>query len=142
VDLNKMNLDIIRYESRYQSTVINLWEKCNLIVPQNDPVGDIQKKLDFQPELFFIALLKGKVIGSVMVGYDGHRGWLNYLAVLPECQKRGYGRQLVDKAITELRKLGCLKVNLRVRASNASVIGFYKHLGFKEENRASLGIRL
>jgi ribosomal protein S18 acetylase RimI-like enzyme len=79
---------------------------------------------------------------SFMVGYDGHRGWLNYLAVLPECQKRGYGRQLVDKAITELRKLGCLKVNLRVRASNASVIGFYKHLGFKEENRASLGIRL
>ena len=137
-----MNLNIIRYESKYQSDVINLWKKCNLVVLQNDPVEDIQKKIDFQPDLFFIALLNGKVIGSVMVGYDGHRGWLNYLAVLPEWQKRGYGRKLIDKAIAELRKLGCLKVNLQVRKSNVSVISFYKHLGFKEEDRANLGMRL
>jgi ribosomal protein S18 acetylase RimI-like enzyme len=86
--------------------------------------------------------LNGQVIGSVMVGYDGHRGWLNYLAVFPECQKKGYGRTLVDKAIAELRKLGCLKVNLQVRKNNASVISFYKHLGFTEEDRASLGMKL
>jgi ribosomal protein S18 acetylase RimI-like enzyme len=62
------------------------------VVPQNDPVEDIQRKVVFQPELFFVALLSGKVIGSVMVGYEGHRGWLNCMAVLPEHQRRGYGR--------------------------------------------------
>jgi ribosomal protein S18 acetylase RimI-like enzyme len=137
-----MNLEISRYIPTYQTAVIDLWKKCDLIVSQNDPREDIQKKLDFQPELFFIALLKNKVIGSVMAGYDGHRGWLYYLAVLPEYQKRGYGRQLVEKAVNELRKLGCLKVNLQVRTGNASVVDFYKNLGFKEEERVSLGMRL
>ena len=137
-----MNFEIIGYDSKYQKAVIDLWKKCGLVVPQNDPVEDIQKKLDYQSGLFFIALLRNKAIGSIMAGYDGHRGWLYYLAVLPECQKKGYGRQLVEKTINELRKLGCLKVNLQVRASNASVVSFYKHLGFKVEERVSLGMRL
>jgi ribosomal protein S18 acetylase RimI-like enzyme len=137
-----MSFHIVRYSLEHQDSVVDLWNKCDLIVPQNDPLEDIQKKLGFQPELFFIALLKNKVIGSVMAGYDGHRGWLYYLAVLPEYQKRGYGRQLVEKAVNELRKLGCLKVNLQVRTSNTSVVDFYKNLGFKEEERVSLGMRL
>jgi ribosomal protein S18 acetylase RimI-like enzyme len=137
-----MTLEILRYESTYQTAVIDLWKKCNLTVPQNDPREDIQKKLTFQPDLFFIALLKSTVIGTIMAGYDGHRGWLNYLAVLPVYQKRGYGRQLVEKAVDELRKLGCLKVNLQVRRTNTSVITFYTHLGFKEEDRVNLGMRL
>jgi ribosomal protein S18 acetylase RimI-like enzyme len=137
-----MSFHIVRYSLEHQDSVVDLWNKCDLIVPQNDPLEDIQKKLDFQPELFFIALLKNKVIGSVMAGYDGHRGWLYYLAVLPEYQKRGYGRQLVENAVNELRKLGCLKVNLQVRTSNTSVVDFYKNLGFKEEERVSLGMRL
>ena len=111
LELNEMMLEIRRYESTYQTAVIDLWTKCNLTVPQNDPREDIQKKLAFQPDLFFIALLKRTVIGTIVAGYDGHRGWLNYLAVLPAYQKRGYGRQLVEKAVDELRKLGCLKVN-------------------------------
>jgi len=137
-----MSFHIVRYSPEYQDSVVDLWNKCDLIVPRNDPLEDIQKKLDFQPELFFIALLKNEVIGSVMAGYDGHRGWLYYLAVLPEYQKRGYGRQLVEKAVNELRKLGCLKVNLQVRTSNTSVVDFYKNLGFKEEERVSLGMPL
>jgi ribosomal protein S18 acetylase RimI-like enzyme len=137
-----MSLEIVRYEVRHQKAVVDLWEKCGLIVPQNDPVEDIQRKLDFQPELFFIALFNGQLIGSVMVGYEGHRGWLNYLAVLPSFRKRGYGRKLVNRAIVELAKLGCLKLNLQVRKSNTSVIEFYKHLGFEEEERISLGMRL
>ena len=137
-----MTFQIIRYSPKYQSAVIDLWNKCSLIVPHNDPIEDIQKKLDFQPELFFIALLNGQLIGSIMVGYEGHRGWINYLAVLPSFQKRGYGRKLINKAIVELRKIGCLKINLQVRTSNASVVGFYKHLGFEEEERISLGMRL
>ncbi len=137
-----MRFQITRYSPKYQNAVIALWKACNLIVPQNDPLEDIQKKLAFQPELFFIALLDGQLIGSIMVGYEGHRGWIQYLAVLPAFQKRGYGKKLVNKAIVELRKLGCVKVNLQVRRSNASVVDFYKHLGFEEEERISMGMRL
>ena len=137
-----MGIRIVRYDQRYQAAIVNLWQECNLVVPQNDPIEDIQKKLDFQPDLFLIALRDGQLIGSVMVGYEGHRGWLNYLAVSPKHQKRGYGRKLVDKAIMELRKLDCLKVNIQVRNSNRSAIEFYKHLGFQDDNVVSLGMRL
>jgi ribosomal protein S18 acetylase RimI-like enzyme len=137
-----LNFEIVRYSSEYQDAVVDLWRKCNLVVPQNDPVEDIQRKLVFQPDLFFVALLDGKVIGSIMVGYEGHRGWMNYLAVLPEHQRRGYGRKLVEKAVDELKRLGCLKVNLQVRRSNVSVVEFYKHLGFKDDDVVGLGKRL
>jgi len=137
-----MAFEIVRYCSEFQDAVIDLWQKCGLIVPQNDPAEDIRKKLDFQPELFFIGLLDGNVIGSIMAGYEGHRGWINYLAVVPEYQGRGYGRKLVQKAVDELRKIGCLKINLQVRKSNTSAIGFYKRLGFKEDDVVSLGMRL
>jgi ribosomal protein S18 acetylase RimI-like enzyme len=137
-----LNFEIVRYSSEYQDAVVDLWRKCNLVVPQNDPVEDIQRKLVFQPDLFFVALLDGKVIGSIMVGYEGHRGWMNYLAVLPEHQRRGYGRKLVEKAVDELKRLGCLKVNLQVRKSNVSVVEFYKHLGFKDDDVVGLGKRL
>ena len=137
-----MSFEIVTYRSEFQSAVVDLWSKCNLIVPQNDPVVDIRKKIDYQPELFFVALLDGRVVGSVMAGYEGHRGWLNYLAVLPEYQRRGYGRKLVEKAVAELKKLGCLKVNLEVRKSNSSVIDFYLHLGFKDNEVVGLGKRL
>ena len=137
-----MNFEILRYSSEYQDAVVDLWRKCNLVVPQNDPVEDIQRKLVFQPDLFFVALLDGKVVGSIMVGYEGHRGWMNYLAVLPEHQRRGYGRKLVEKAVEELKKLGCLKVNLQVRRSNVSVVELYKHLGFKDDDVVGLGKRL
>jgi len=137
-----LNFEIVRYSSEYQDAVVDLWRKCNLVVPQNDPVEDIQRKLVFQPDLFFVAILDGKVIGSIMVGYEGHRGWMNYLAVLPEHQRSGYGRKLVEKAVDELKRLGCLKVNLQVRRSNVSVVEFYKHLGFKDDDVVGLGKRL
>jgi ribosomal protein S18 acetylase RimI-like enzyme len=137
-----MGFEIVRYESRYQEAVVDLWKECSLTVPQNDPVEDIQRKVDFQPDLFLVALLDGKLVGSVMAGYEGHRGWLNYLAVLPEYQGRGFGRRLVGRAVEDLRKLGCLKVNLQVRRSNISAVEFYKHLQFKEDDVVSLGQRL
>ena len=113
-----------------------------MLVPQNDPVEDIKKKLEFQPQLFFVGLLDGRVIGSIMVGYEGHRGWINFLAVAPENQRQGYGRKLVQKAVDELKRMGCLKVNLQVRRSNLSVIEFYKRFGFKEDDVICLGMRL
>ncbi len=137
-----MTLKMIRYNPKYQEAVVDLWNKCGLVVPSNDPIEDIQKKLDFQPQLFFIALLDDQLIGSVMVGYEGHRGWLNYLAVSPEHQRRGFGKKLVEKAVDELKKLGCLKVNVQVRRKNASTVEFYKHLGFKDDEVVSLGMRL
>ena len=137
-----MVFKIIKYSSEFQSAIVDLWKKCGLVVPQNEPVQDIQSKTSFQPDLFFVALLNDKVIGSIMVGYEGHRGWINYLAVLPEHQRHGYGRRLVEKGIEELQTLGCVKVNLQVRKSNVSVIEFYRHLGFKEEDRISMGKRL
>jgi ribosomal protein S18 acetylase RimI-like enzyme len=137
-----LSFKIVRYASEHQDAVVDLWKECELVVPQNDPVEDIQKKVNFQPELFFVALVDNKVIGSIMAGYDGHRGWINYLAVLPSYQKRGYGRGLVEGAVHELRKLGCLKVNLQVRGSNISAVEFYKHLEFKEDDVVSLGKRL
>jgi ribosomal protein S18 acetylase RimI-like enzyme len=132
----------VNYKSEYQEVVVDLWKRCSLVVPQNDPVEDIRKKLDFQPELFFVALCDDRVIGSIMVGYEGHRGWLNYLAVLPDFQRNGYARRLVEKAIDELKKLSCLKVNLQVRRSNISAVEFYKHFGFEEDDVVSLGKRL
>jgi ribosomal protein S18 acetylase RimI-like enzyme len=138
----EMKFEIVRYDSKHQEAVIDLWKECCLIVPWNDPEEDIQKKIDFQPDLFFVALLDGAIIGSVMAGYEGHRGWLNYLAVLPRYQKRGYGKRLVEKAIDKLAEMGCLKVNLQVRRTNASAVEFYKHLGFKIDEVASLGKRL
>lgn len=137
-----MQFRIVTYKPEFLDDVVDLWRKCNLVVPQNDPIEDIQKKVEFQPEFFFIGLLDDKVIGSIMVGYEGHRGWINYLAVTPEYQRRGYGEQLVQKSIDELRKMGCLKVNLQVRNTNTAVINFYKHLGFKDDNVTSLGLRL
>ena len=137
-----MALKMIRYNPKYQEAVVDLWNKCGLVVPLNDPIEDIQKKLDFQPQLFFIALLDDQLIGSVMVGYEGHRGWLNYLAVSPEHQRHGFGKKLIEKAVDELKKLGCLKVNVQVRRKNASTVEFYKHLGFKDDEVVSLGMRL
>jgi ribosomal protein S18 acetylase RimI-like enzyme len=138
----RLSFEIVKYRSEFKSAVVDLWRKCSLIVPQNDPVVDIRKKVDFQPELFFVALLDGHVVGSVMAGYEGHRGWLNYLGVLPDYQGQGFGRKLVEKAVDELKKLGCLKVNLEVRKSNSSVIDFYLHLGFKDNEVVGLGKRL
>jgi ribosomal protein S18 acetylase RimI-like enzyme len=137
-----MQFRVVTYKPNFLNEVVELWKKCNLVTPENDPIEDIQKKVEFQPDLFLIGLLDGKVVGSIMVGYEGHRGWINYLAIAPEFQKHGYGRKLVQKGIDKLIELCCLKVNLQVRNANVAVIDFYKHLGFCDDNVTSLGLRL
>lgn len=122
--------------------MVELWTRYDMIKCQNEPLKDIERKMTFQPDLFFVALLDGKVVGTVMVGYEGHSGWLNYLAVAPEHQGKGYGKELVQKAIEELAKLGCPKVNLQVRKANSSAVEFYKHIGFVEDETLSFGKRL
>ena len=139
--MNKL-LEIRKYEQKDENKIINLWKNCNLIVPQNNPKIDIKKKFEFQPELFFVGLIDGKLIGTVMAGYDGHRGWINYLAIHPDYQRKGFGLQLMNFATLELSKLGCIKINLQIRESNEKAIGFYKKIGFIEDHVISFGKRI
>ena len=122
--------------------VIDLWLACDLVVPWNVPALDIARKLAFQPELFFVAERDARVVGSVMAGYGGHRGWINYLAVLPALQRGGLGRELMAVAEAKLAALGCPKINLQVRATNQGVIRFYEKLGYRVDASVSLGKRL
>jgi len=125
-----------------EAAVIALWERCGLVRPTNDPRRDIRRKLAVRPDLFLVGVLDGQVVGSVMAGYEGHRGWLNYLAVDPSRQRGGLGRQLVEAAELRLRAAGCPKVNLQVRRTNAGVIEFYRRIGYAEDDVVSLGKRL
>ncbi len=122
--------------------VIDLWRRCNLVVPQNDPKKDIEMKLRVQPELFFVGVISNRIVSTIMSGYDGHRGWIYYLAVDPNFQKKGIGRRMVEKAEMKLRKLGCQKINLQVRNSNESVIAFYEHIGFGNDDVLGMGKKL
>jgi ribosomal protein S18 acetylase RimI-like enzyme len=110
--------------------------------PHNAPAIVIPKKLAVQPELFFLAEDDGRIAGTVMAGYDGHRGWLYTVAVDPALRRRGIGTALVRHAEQALQALGCLKINLQVRASNAAVVAFYRTLGYDVEERISMGKRL
>jgi len=122
--------------------VVELWEACGLVVAWNDPRGDIATKLAFQPALFFVGVAEGRLVATVMAGYEGHRGWINYLAVEPGLQGDGLGRRMMDAAEEALRALGCPKINLQVRSSNQKVVEFYKRLGFAVDETVSLGKRL
>lgn len=130
------------FRTEDEAEVVQLWRDCRLVVPQNDPHKDILRKLALQPDLFLVGVIGKKIVASVMAGYDGHRGWLNYLAVAPDRQRAGLGRQMLSEAERRLRALGCPKINLMVRRSNAGVLAFYGKLGFCEDDVVSLGKRL
>lgn len=125
-----------------EDAVVELWRRCDLLRPWNDPRRDVARKLTVQRELFLLAVEGDAVLGSVMAGYDGHRGWVNYLAVDPGARGRGIGRALMSRAESTLLDLGCPKVNLQVRATNADAIGFYRRLGYLDDDVVSLGRRL
>lgn len=130
------------FEPSDEEAVVALWKGCGLVAPQNDPYKDIHRKLAVSPEAFLLGVLDQEIIGSCMLGYEGHRGWINYLSVHPNHQRKGYARLLMDEAEDQLRALGCLKINLQVRESNAAVIRFYESLGFTKDPVVSLGKRL
>ena len=130
------------YESDDEAEVVALWQRAGLTRAWNDPRKDIARKLAVQPELFFVLVAEGRVAGTLMAGYEGHRGWMNYLAVDPELQRRGYGRMLVEHAERVLRDRGCPKINLQVRATNPEAIEFYRKLGYLDDEVVSLGKRL
>jgi len=125
-----------------EEAVIELWRRCDLVRPLNNPHRDIQRKLQVRPDLFLVGLANGKIVASVMAGYEGHRGWLNYVAVAPEHRRHGYGRAIITEAERLLRAAGCPKINLQVRTSNHDVIEFYRRLGFAMDEVVSMGKRL
>lgn len=116
--------------------------RCGVLVPQNNPLVDIQRKLDDSPELFLMGILDSQLIATAMAGYEGHRGCINYLAVAPHLQKQRYGRRLMAHVECILRERGCPKINLLVRTTNQSVIAFYRRLGFSCDDVVSMGKRL
>ena len=126
--------------------VVALWRAAGLVVPWNDPYRDIERKLTVQPELFLVAEDASDgapvVVGAAMVGYDGHRGWVNYLAVDESRRGEGLGAAIMAEAERLLVERGCPKLNLQVRSTNQGVIDWYRSLGYEPDHAVSLGKRL
>ena len=125
-----------------EAQVVALWTEAGLVRPWNDPRKDIARKLGVQRDMFLVAEHEGAIVGAVMGGYDGHRGWVNYLAVALSWRRRKLGAKLMQEIERRLRALGCPKINLQVRRSNRDVVAFYAALGFVEDDVVSLGRRL
>ena len=130
------------FEDSDTQSVVELWQQCDLTVPWNDPHKDIQRKIQQGRDLFLIGTVDGQVMACIMGGYEGHRGWINYLAVHPDHRRGGYGKQLVEALEAKLLALGCPKINLQIRQGNQAVQAFYESLGFTDDHVMSMGKRL
>lgn len=130
------------YQEDDQESVIALWFKCNLVVPWNNPASDIKRKLEVNSEMFLVGVHGDQLIATVMGGYEGHRGWINYLAVDPDFQGQDFGKQMMTEIEEKLLAVNCPKVQLQVRNTNTRVIDFYKAIGYKDDNVIGLGKRL
>lgn len=130
------------FRSTDETAVIALWQACGLIRPWNNPALDIARKLAVQPELFLVGELEGEIVASIMAGYEGHRGWVNYLGVAPAHRGKGLARELMRRVEELLMAHGCPKINLQVRADNADALGFYAAIGYGQDAVISLGKRL
>ncbi len=135
-------LEIRQFNSEDKKAVIQLWHDCNLVVPWNNADKDIQRKLKVGAELFLVGECGGALVACVMGGYDGHRGYANYLAVAPMFRNRGFAQLMMSEIETQLKAAGCPKINLMVRNTNVDVIEFYQSLGYKLDQSVILGKRL
>ena len=135
-------MNIRMYEARDEADVIALWRACDLTRPWNDPALDIARKVAMADDLFLVGVLDAAVVGTVMAGYEGHRGWVNYLAVDSVSRRAGLGRRLMDEAERRLRACGCPKINLQIRTSNLDAVAFYARLGYSTDDVVSMGKRL
>jgi len=135
-------VDIRPFREADEAQVVALWRACGLTRPWNDPHRDIARKLAMQRELFLVGEEGGRIVASVMAGYEGHRGWVNYLAVDPGRRRAGLGAQLMQRVEELLLAQGCPKINLQVRASNAEVLAFYRALGYAQDEVVAMGKRL
>lgn len=122
--------------------VVTLWERCDLLRPWNDPEMDIERKLNHDVSLFLVAEVNGEVVGTIMGGYDGHRGSAYYLGVHPEYRGRGIANALLNRLEKKLIARGCPKIQIMVREENDVVLGMYERLGYEHADAQSLGKRL
>ncbi len=131
----------IRSYSEYDfDSVVALWKDVFSEDPfWNDPHKVIHNKLKIQPELFLVGIFENQLIATVMGGFDGFRGWVYHLAVTPNKRRRGFGKKMMETLEKRLIELGCPKINLQVRESNPDVVEFYESLGYKVEDRISMG---
>lgn len=136
------DMKIRPFEDADEEAVVALWESSGLLSPWNDPRKDIARKRKVQRDLFLVGTIDGNVVATVMGGYDGHRGWINFLAVDPDRRLRGLGREMMDDVRRRLEGLGCSKINLQIRRDNPGARAFYVRLGYVEDSVVSLGIRL
>ena len=136
------DMEIREYDEGDKIAVIALWRECGLVAPQNNPVRDIERKLKVDPDLFLVGYNESGIVATVMGGYEGHRGWINYLAVKPAAQRKGYGQVLMQNIEARLEDKGCPKINLQIRTGNTGVIAFYSAIGYAVDNVVSLGKRL
>jgi ribosomal protein S18 acetylase RimI-like enzyme len=127
-----MSLTVISALTEQEQTVVALWRACDLVASYNDPVADFRfAKTGACSDVLVAVDDAGEIVGSVMVGHDGHRGWLYYVAADPASRSKGVGRRMVQAAEHWLRQRGVVKVQLLVRETNTNVVGFYEHLGFE-----------
>ena len=137
-----LTLDIRSFDTADAAIVADLWRRCGLVTPTNDPLADIQRKLQVNPEWFFVGHVAGRLVATCMAGYEGHRGWINYLAVAPEQRRKGFATHMMREAERRLKDAGCPKINLQVRETNIDVLRFYKSIGYAQDRVVSLGKRL
>ncbi|WP_332923785.1 GNAT family acetyltransferase [Candidatus Puniceispirillum sp.] len=135
-------MDISEFESKDTVAIIRLWQVCDLIRPWNDPQKDIDRKMTDRNGAFWVGRVDDKVVASIMIGYDGHRGTINYLAIDPAFKGQGFGRQLMKEAEAFLISIGCPKVSFCVRRDNEPVVQFYDALGYKPDDVFFFGKRL
>lgn len=137
------SLSVRPYQPADRSKLEALWERVFPDDPPwNAPTLMIDAKLRVQPELLFVGEHDARIVGAVIAGFDGVRGWIYHLAVAPECRRLGFATQLMRAAEVGLRGLGCTKINLQVRATNHEIVRFYRSLGYEVEERVSMGRRL
>jgi hypothetical protein len=136
-------VNIRKFRQSDRDSVISFWKDVfNSQHPHNDPEIAIDMKIRHSKDLLFVAEENNRVVGTVMAGFDGHRGWIYSLAVKPDFRKKGIGTQLMKEAINKLKSLGCLKVNLQIEEDNSDVVDFYERFGFSIEERISMGMKL
>ena len=130
------------FKKEDEQQIIKLWQECNLTTAWNNPKRDIERKIQDSPEFFFVGEIDNKIVASCMAGYDGHRGWIYYLAVKPDLQRQKLASEIMGHAEAALTHMGCPKIDLMVRKSNSGVISFYHKIGYNDDPVVVLSKRL